>query len=215
MLERDCTIRLAKNKGADHLCSYCKNKGADHLCGYCKNKGADHLCGYCKNKGADHLCSYCKNKGADHLCGYCKNKCADHLCSYCKNKDTDRLCGYCKNKSADHLCSYCKNKGADHLISYCTADLCHCFGICRLLIFWCSSSFSCTPDREIQRFTPCEKFLSHPRYLTPVAPCVQMFFFNTGCIGRYVILSLSAHVTMTSKRFKSKWRTPRFYHFST
>ena len=27
--------------------------------------------------------------------------------------------------------------------------------------------FSCTPDREIQRFTPCEKFLSHPRYLTP------------------------------------------------
>ena len=74
--------------------------------------------------------------------------------------------------------------------------------------------YSCTPDREILRFTPCEKFLSHPRYLTPVAPCVQMFFFNTGCVGRHVISSLSAHVTMTSKRFKSKWRTPRFYHFS-
>ena len=29
------------------------------------------------------------------------------------------------------------------------------------------ASLSCTPDREIQRFTPCEKFLSHPRYLTP------------------------------------------------
>ena len=28
-------------------------------------------------------------------------------------------------------------------------------------------SCSCTPDREIQRFTPREKFLSHPRYLTP------------------------------------------------
>ena len=74
--------------------------------------------------------------------------------------------------------------------------------------------FSCTPDREIQRFTPCEKFLSHPRYLTPVAPCVQVFFYNIGCIGRHVISSLSAHVTMTSKRFKSKWRTPRFYNFS-
>ena len=36
---------------------------------------------------------------------------------------------------------------------------------------------SCTPDREILHFTPCGKFLSHPRYLTPVAPCVQMFFF--------------------------------------
>ena len=58
---------------------------------------------------------------------------------------------------------------------------------------------SCTPDREILHFTPCEKFLSHPRYLTPVAPCVQMFFFNTDCIGRHVISSLSAHVTMTSK----------------
>ena len=57
-------------------------------------------------------------------------------------------------------------------------------------------------------------YLSHPRYLTPVVPCVQMFFFNTGCIGRHVISSLSAHVTMTSKRSKSKWRTPRFYHFS-
>ena len=43
--------------------------------------------------------------------------------------------------------------------------------------------YSCTPDREILRFTPCEKFLSHPRYLTPVAPCVQVFFFNIGCIG--------------------------------
>ena len=70
-------------------------------------------------------------------------------------------------------------------------------------------SFSCTPDREILRFTPCEKFLSHPRYLTLVAPCVKVFFFNIGCIGRHVISSLSAHVTMTSKRFNSKWRTPR------
>ena len=34
---------------------------------------------------------------------------------------------------------------------------------------------SCTPDREILHFTPYEKFLSHPRYLTPVVPCVQMF----------------------------------------
>ena len=75
-------------------------------------------------------------------------------------------------------------------------------------------TFSCTPDREILHFTPCEKFLSHPRYLTPVASCVQMFFFNTDCIGRHVISLLSAHVTMTSKRFKSKWRSPRFYHFS-
>ena len=41
--------------------------------------------------------------------------------------------------------------------------------------------FSCTSDREILRFSPCEKFLSHPRYLTPVAPCVQVFFFNIGC----------------------------------
>ena len=71
-------------------------------------------------------------------------------------------------------------------------------------------ALSCTPDREILHFTPCEKFLSHPRYLAPVAPCVQIFFFNTGCIGRHVMSSLSAHVTMTSKHFKSKWRTPRF-----
>ena len=63
---------------------------------------------------------------------------------------------------------------------------------------------SCTPDREILRFTPCEKFLSHPRYLTPVALCVQVFFFNIGCIGRHVISSLCTHVTMTSKRFNSK-----------
>ena len=41
----------------------------------------------------------------------------------------------------------------------------------------CSNHISCTPDREILRFTPCEKFLSHPRYLTPVAPCIQVFFF--------------------------------------
>ena len=67
----------------------------------------------------------------------------------------------------------------------------------------------CTADREILHFTPCEKFLSHPRYLTPVAPCVQVFFFNIGCKGCHVISSLSAHVTMTSKRFISKWRTPR------
>ena len=40
------------------------------------------------------------------------------------------------------------------------------------------NSHSCTPDREILHFTPCEKFLSHPRYLTPVAPCVQMFFLT-------------------------------------
>ena len=78
----------------------------------------------------------------------------------------------------------------------------------------CGKRISCIPDREILHFTPCEKFLSHPRYLTPVAPCVQVFFFNTGCIGRHVISSLSAHVTMTSKRLKSKWRTPRFDHFS-
>ena len=31
----------------------------------------------------------------------------------------------------------------------------------------CAQTFiSCTPDREILHFTPCEKFLSHPRYLT-------------------------------------------------
>ena len=69
-------------------------------------------------------------------------------------------------------------------------------------------SITCTPDREILRSSPCEKFLSHPRHLTPVAPCVQLFFFNIGCIGRHVISSLSAHVMMTSKRFNSKWRTP-------
>ena len=69
--------------------------------------------------------------------------------------------------------------------------------------------YSCTPDREILRFTPCEKFLSHPRYLTPVAPYVHVFFFNIGCLGRHVISSLSAHVTVTSKRFNSKWRMPR------
>ena len=73
--------------------------------------------------------------------------------------------------------------------------------------------YSCTQDREILRFIPCEKFLSHPRYLTPVAPCVQVFFFNIGCKGRHVIPSLSAYITMTSKRFKSKWRTPRLKHF--
>ena len=72
-----------------------------------------------------------------------------------------------------------------------------------------STKLSCTPDREILRFTPCEKFLSHPRYRTPVAPCVQVFFFSIGCIGRHVISLLSAHVTMTSKRFNSKWRAPR------
>ena len=75
-------------------------------------------------------------------------------------------------------------------------------------------AFSLTPYREIQLFTPCEKFLSHPRYLTTVAHCVQVFFFNIGCIGRHVISSSSAHVTMTSKRFNSKWRMPRLWHFS-
>ena len=68
---------------------------------------------------------------------------------------------------------------------------------------------SCTPDREILRFTPCEKLLSHPCYLTPVATCIQMFFFNIGCIGRHVISSLSAYITMISKRFNSKWQTLR------
>ena len=42
----------------------------------------------------------------------------------------------------------------------------------------------------------------------------SLHFFNIGCIGRHVISSLSANVTMTSKRFKSKWWTTRFYHFS-
>ena len=72
---------------------------------------------------------------------------------------------------------------------------------------------SCILAHQIEK----SYILPHVRnsHLTPVAPCVQMFFFNTGCIGRHVISSLSAQVTMTSKRFKkSKWRTPRFYHFS-
>ena len=73
------------------------------------------------------------------------------------------------------------------------------------------NTFSCTPDREILRFTPCKKFLSHPCYLTPGSFCVQVFFFNIGCIGRHVISSFSAHVTMTSKRFKSKWRIVAFF----
>ena len=67
------------------------------------------------------------------------------------------------------------------------------------------NNLSCMSDREILCFRPCEKFLSHPRYLTPGSFCVQVFFFNTGCIGRHVISSLSTHVTMTSKRFNSKW----------
>ena len=33
--------------------------------------------------------------------------------------------------------------------------------------------------------------------------------FNIGYIGRHVISSLSTHVTMTSKWYNSKWRTPR------
>ena len=59
--------------------------------------------------------------------------------------------------------------------------------------------------------------LPHVRnsYLTLVIsprshPAFKFSFFNTGCIGHHVISSLSAHVTMTSKRFKSKWGTPQF-----
>ena len=62
---------------------------------------------------------------------------------------------------------------------------------------------SCTPDREILRFTPCEKYLSQSRYLTPVALCVQVFLFDIGCIGRHVISSLSArHNDVKTFKFK-------------
>ena len=40
-------------------------------------------------------------------------------------------------------------------------------------------SVSCTPDREILCFTLCEKFLSHPCYLTPGVPACTCLF-NTG-----------------------------------
>ena len=52
-------------------------------------------------------------------------------------------------------------------------------------------------QREILRFTLCEKFLSHPCYFTPGSPCIQVFFFNIGCIGPNIILSLSAQVIMS------------------
>ena len=70
---------------------------------------------------------------------------------------------------------------------------------------FCTCSVRATHPPAAQRiFTT-----SHHRYLTPAAPCVQVFFLNIGSIGRHVISSLSAHVTMTSKRFNSEWRTQR------
>ena len=65
-------------------------------------------------------------------------------------------------------------------------------------------SFSCTPDREILCLTLYEKFLSHFSYLTPGSPCLQVYFFDIGCIGRHIIASLGAHATMMSKCFNSK-----------
>ena len=59
--------------------------------------------------------------------------------------------------------------------------------------------FSCTPDTEILRFTPCEPFLSHPR-----RTCVHVFYLNVGCIGLHVTVLFSAHVTTTSETFNFK-----------
>ena len=47
---------------------------------------------------------------------------------------------------------------------------------------------TCTPDREILRFTPCEKFLSHPCYLTQGSPCIQVYLFNIGSTGCHINL---------------------------
>ena len=68
-------------------------------------------------------------------------------------------------------------------------------GLCLSLVI----DISCTPDREILQFTPCEKFLSHPW-----RTCKHMFRLNIGCIGRQVMSSLSAHVTPTSEKFNFK-----------
>ena len=51
-----------------------------------------------------------------------------------------------------------------------------------------------------------EKFLSHPHYLTPVAPSLQVFFYNIDCIGRHVARNFVAKHTRHNdvKTFKFK-----------
>ena len=53
-------------------------------------------------------------------------------------------------------------------------------------------------------FLSSNGILAHQIEKSYVLPCVYVFLFNIGCIGRHVTSPLIAHVTMTPETFFSK-----------